>query len=573
MNRDPADHSASTGPSQQPVADPRSITDAQPEVSWRNSISTRLAMLLLGVVAVLAVATGVLLWRALAALVLLRTGTDIDQGLDSLGGALTGTGTIDQAAAGAILRSTLVNLIVVVAVTLLAATAFSRSLLAEPIAQLTSATRALAAGDRSVRLRLEDSSELGVLARSFDSMADALQTAQDRLEARVASRTAELRALLELSNTVAITVDLQPQLEAVLARLVQTTGAVAAEVLELEPNGRLRSAARLGEVQERTVALHNDPDAEAAADPGVRGEDPFGASSIAPSAVIFGDALALPLRARDEVVGVLHAYAAHSSGWDEESLRLAAGLAAQAAVAIENAHLYDRAKEQAADEERRHLARELHDSVSQAIYAVVLTSHSVRKRIVDDPSGSASALDSVIELAEGALAEMRALIFELRPEALADVGLVGALERQLDGLELRHSLVTERHLGSEPEIAFAAKQVLLRVVQEALHNVAKHAHAGTVRVSMQHDDEVLSLQVADDGVGFDAQRSYPGHLGLTSMHERVGELGGRLKVDSRPGVGTTVSLRLPLGPGTDAVVDEAAVETTALQEADGNDPT
>ena len=506
-------------------------------------------MLLLGVVAVLAVATGVLLWRALAALVLLRTGTDIDPGLDSLGGALTGRGSVDQAAAGAILRSTLVNLIVVVAVTLLAATAFSRSLLAEPIARLTSATRSLAAGDRTVRLRLEDSSELGVLARSFDSMADALQSAQDRLEARVASRTAELRALLELSNTVAITVDLQPQLEAVLARLVQTTGAVAAEVLELEPTGRLQSAARLGEVPERSLALRDGAGTVAgleAAESDLRAEDPFGASTIAPSAVIVGDALALPLRARDEVVGVLHAYAAHSSGWDEESLRLAAGLAAQAAVAVENARLYERAKEQAADEERRHLARELHDSVSQAIYAVVLTSHSVRKRLTEDPAASATALDSVIELAEGALAEMRALIFELRPEALADVGLVGALERQLDGLELRHSLATERDLGPEPEIAFAAKQVLLRVVQEALHNVAKHAHASKVRISMRHHDAVLSLRVTDDGIGFDAARTYPGHLGLTTMHERVRELGGRLHVDSTPGEGTTVSLLLPL---------------------------
>src|SRR5690606_19687850 len=151
--------------------------------------------------------------------------------------------------------------------------------------------------------------------------------------------------------------------------------------LELEPTGRLHSAARLGEVPERSLTLDDAGSARGRA-PGSGAEDRSGASSIAPSAVIVGDALALPLRARDEVVGVLHAYAAHNSGWDEESLRLAAGLAAQAAVAIENARLYERAKEQAADEERRHLARELHDSVSQAIYAVVLTSHSVRKRLV-----------------------------------------------------------------------------------------------------------------------------------------------------------------------------------------------
>ncbi|HZJ10925.1 MAG TPA: sensor histidine kinase, partial [Trueperaceae bacterium] len=266
----------------------------------------------------------------------------------------------------------------------------------------------------------------------------------------------------------------------------------------------------------------------------------------AATAVVEDDVLALPLRARGEVVGVLHAYAPSGTGWNDERLDLAGGLAAQAAVAIENARLYERAREQAATAERQHLARELHDSVSQAIYAVVLTSHAVRKRLVDDPAASRAAIDSVIELAEGALAEMRALIFELRPEALAEVGLVGALERQLDGVELRHGLATERDLGTEPTIPFSVKQVLLRVVQEALHNVAKHAHASNVRVSMRQDDERLLLTVSDDGVGFDVNASYPGHLGLTSMHERVQGLGGELKIESEHDAGTSVSLRLPL---------------------------
>lgn len=177
---------------------------------------------------------------------------------------------------------------------------------------------------------------------------------------------------------------------------------------------------------------------------------------------------------------------------------------------------------------------------------MVLTSHAVRKRVDDDPAASRAALDSVIELAEGALAEMRALIFELRPEALAEVGLVGAVERQLDGLELRHGLATERDLRDEPEIAFSDKQVLLRVVQEALHNVAKHAHAQTVTVAMRQEGQHLILEVSDDGVGFDVTGSFPGHLGLTSMHERVAALGGRLTVSSEEANGTSVSLRLPL---------------------------
>ena len=509
--------------------------DPAPPVPWRHRLSTRLTLLLLGVIAVLTVAMGVLLWRALAQVIRLGAGVDVEPGLEGLG-ALAGEGAFDSRAAAAVLRSTLVNLAVVVAVTLLAATAFTRSLLADPLARLTAATRSFAAGDRTARANLTSASEIGVLARSFDALADALSAAQDRLEARVSARTAELRALLELSNTIAITTDLVPQLEAVLQRLVETGSAVAGEVLELEPGGRLRAVAALGQVPESRLAVAEGDTARPAA------------SRIAQAAVVDGDALALPLRARDEVVGVLHAYAPPGRGWDEEHLDLAAGLAAQAAVAIENARLYERAKGQAADEERRSLARELHDSVSQAIYAVVLSAHTAKRKLdADDAAGAAAALDSAIELAEGALAEMRALIFELRPEALAEIGLVGALRRQLDGLELRHGVRTEADLGEEPDLPFSAKQELLRVVQEALHNVAKHARAGVVRASLRTAGDRVVIVVEDDGVGFDPATTRPGHLGLTTMHERVAAVGGRLWLDSAPGAGTRVRVEAPLG--------------------------
>src|SRR5690606_26598413 len=139
-----------------------------PPVPWRHRLSTRLTLLLLGVIAVLTVAMGVLLWRALAQVVRLRTGVDVEPGLEGLG-ALAGDGALDARATAAVLRSTLVNLAVVVAVTLVAATAFSRSLLLDPLARLTAATRAFAAGDRSARAGLSSDSEIGVLARSFDS--------------------------------------------------------------------------------------------------------------------------------------------------------------------------------------------------------------------------------------------------------------------------------------------------------------------------------------------------------------------------------------------------------------------
>jgi len=494
-----------------------------------HRLSTRLTLLLLGVVAVLAGATGALLWRGIDALALAGEG----------GGAPLAD--VDPEAVGAVVRGTLINLAVVVAVTLVAAAAFSRALLAEPIAHLTAATRALAGGDRRVRLPVRDRSELGELAEAFNAMADALTEAQDRLEARVAARTAELRALLELSNTIAVTTDLQPLLAAVLDRLDEAGATAAAEVWELAPDGSLMRLVARGAVLDGAAPT----DSDAAAATGGDAAAPTGGDGDP----VAGDLLTLPLRVRDRQVGTLRARALPGQGWDDERLRWARGAAAQAAVAIENVRLYERARDEATDEARRHLARELHDSVSQAIYAIVLTAHAAQRRAASDPLGARAALDTVVELAEAALTEMRALIFELRPEALVDVGLVGALHRQLDGLELRHGLATERDLPDEPAVPFATKQVLLRVVQEALHNVVKHARATRVRVRAWSDGEHLHLQVHDDGVGFDTFAAFPGHLGHTSMRERISALGGRLRLTSGADAGTTVELDVPLASG------------------------
>ncbi len=510
--------------------------------AWYHSLSNRLTLLLLGVVAVLAVATGILLWRGLATLV------DAAAAGADLAGAAAAVAGADQATLAAVLRSTLVNLAVVVAVTLLAAAAFSRALLVEPISRLTHASRALAAGDLAARVDLADRSELGELARSFDAMADSLASAQSDLEARVTARTTELRALLSLSNTIALTTDLKPQIDAVLEQLVAGGRVAAAEIFELEPSGKLLTLARAG-VPETIAAARADPpltDMEA------------NVSEIVPHAVVDGDELALPLRARDRVVGVLTATAKRGAGWDEENLRWVGGLAAQAAVALENNRLYESARDEAAEEERRHLARELHDSVSQAIYSAVLTAHAAERRLESDPEAARKGLQGVIELAEAALAEMRALIFELRPEALAEVGLVGALHRQLDGLELRHGLHAVRHLGAEPDVPFTTKQVLLRVAQEALHNVVKHAGARAVTVATETVGHELLLTVTDDGVGFDTTLAHPGHLGLTSMHERVAALGGNLRVESTIDMGTSVRVRVPYEPAA------AAAEATLL---------
>lgn len=208
--------------------------------------------------------------------------------------------------------------------------------------------------------------------------------------------------------------------------------------------------------------------------------------------------------------------------------------------------LLERVHEQAALEERQHLARELHDSVSQALYGILLGTNAAQRQLESAPETAASALSYVEGLAQAGIAEMRALIFELRPESLEQEGLSGALRKQLDALEARHDLETTTEIQGEPQLPVATKQVLYRVAQEAFHNTVKHARARRVALSLGWDSAELRLEVADDGQGFDPDQEFPGHLGLRSMQERVERLGGSLEIDSRPRAGTRVRANLPL---------------------------
>jgi len=208
--------------------------------------------------------------------------------------------------------------------------------------------------------------------------------------------------------------------------------------------------------------------------------------------------------------------------------------------------LYERAQEVAALEERQRLARELHDSVSQALYGIALGARTARTLLDREPTQLAEPLDFVLQQAEAALTEMRALIFELRPEALETEGLIAALEKQVAAVRARHGIDVSADLGTEPEAAFEAKEAVYRIAQEALHNTVKHARARKVELRLEWNGRGIILEIADDGTGFDAAASYPGHLGLRTMHERATQVGGTLHIDSTPGRGTEIKVEVPM---------------------------
>jgi signal transduction histidine kinase len=155
-------------------------------------------------------------------------------------------------------------------------------------------------------------------------------------------------------------------------------------------------------------------------------------------------------------------------------------------------------------------------------------------------------LDRAAELCGGALAEMRALIFELRPDAIQEEGLVAALRKHATARQARDGIVVDIEVQNERRMPPDHEEAAYRIAREALHNVVKHAQAARVQVSLDFQDTRLCLQVQDDGRGFDAASSVGRGLGLTSMRERTEQLGGQLVVSSSPGSGTTIRAEIPL---------------------------
>jgi signal transduction histidine kinase len=204
-----------------------------------------------------------------------------------------------------------------------------------------------------------------------------------------------------------------------------------------------------------------------------------------------------------------------------------------------------------ASEERQRIARDLHDSVSQSLFSMTLHARTAERALKQKGMQAYDAvtreLAQVAELTGTALAEMRALIFELRPRGLAEEGLVSALTKHAGAVSAREGLAIEVTGPTERlPISAECEEHLYRLGQEALANVTKHAAATRAVVVVTSDGTSVGLEVGDDGSGFDPNASYDGHLGLTTMRSRAGEIGAQMSIDSAPGSGTLVRVRLPI---------------------------
>jgi signal transduction histidine kinase len=257
--------------------------------------------------------------------------------------------------------------------------------------------------------------------------------------------------------------------------------------------------------------------------------------------------LEAPLRSKERVLGVLVVATTNAAGFDEQHIRLIALLGNQVGLFLESARLHAKEREVAVLEERNRLARELHDSVTQVLFGLVLNLETVSGLQEKKPERAAELVTRSQEMAAEALAEMRSLIFELRPSALEEKGLATALANHLNLFRRRNGIETDLVLEGEERLSPDLEFCLYRVAQESLHNVVKHARAKHVSISYHVEPGYALLRITDDGVGFDPEAASSGQsFGMLGMHERLAAFGGVVSVVSAPGQGTTITAKVPL---------------------------
>jgi signal transduction histidine kinase len=433
----------------------------------------------------------------------------------------------------------------------------------QPITELIGAAQNVAEGNFDQRINAETGDELEDLAEQFNLMAAQLQESYTDLERKVADRTKELATLNAIAAEVSHSLDLNEVMNSALDELLDVLEMSTGQAFLLEDETRmLISIAQRGLSEEFA-----DYTARLPLDIGLAGQ---AAEEYKPLVKAVADhpkggggsqslrywlekeglqlVICIPLIAHGRMVGSINLGSRTRRLIAPEQESLLAAIGHQIGVAVENARLYEQAQQLAVMKERNRLARDLHDSVTQALYGVTLYAEAAARQLLSGQMEMAAGhLGEIRKTAQESLREMRLLIFELRLPMLKKEGLAAALQARLESVEGRVGLKTEFSAVGNGRLKPEIEEGLYRIAQEALNNALKHAHATRVSVSLNQCDQAVTLEIVDDGRGFDpAEVRERGGFGLRGMEERALRLGGELAVQSSPGEGTRV--RMEVGP-------------------------
>jgi PAS domain S-box-containing protein len=394
-----------------------------------------------------------------------------------------------------------------------------------------------------------------------------IRDVSERVELRAAAdrRLRELQALYEADEMLHRSLRLEDVLQALVNLATDILGADKTSVLVWDgQHRRLIPGATRGYRAETVARMWHPPDDEisglvavsrrpiavqdAALDPRVAHHvtDAEGIRSL----------LQVPIQVEDgEIFGVFGVNYCHEHAFSGAEERLLVALAQRAAVAIANARQYQLAQDLAAVDERQRLARELHDAVTQTLFAAGLNARALPEVWAADPDKGRRCVAELQRLTWGALAEMRTVLVELRPAAITEMSLGDLLRQLAQAAAARDPLLTvDVSSSGRSRLTPEAQVVFYRVAQEALNNIVKHARARHVEIRLVSRTDGAQLTVHDDGCGFDPSAISAGHFGLGIMRERVESIGAHLALETGPTRGTRLYIAWADGGGTGRTV-------------------
>jgi nitrate/nitrite-specific signal transduction histidine kinase len=444
-------------------------------------------------------------------------------------------------------------------------TAYGVRHITNPIQKLIHASEQVTAGKFKHRIEVKTGDEIETLADQFNLMSAELDDSYSLLEKKVAERTHELATLNAIAARVSSSLNLNEIMADALERIMELTGMEHGIAYRIA-GGEGSAANTETEVEEAhlyVMAFRGLPPTfadlgdrvplrrSAAGVAGQRGEPMIWTlmelpteSAVKERLATLGveQVIAIPLMAKGRLVGSLNLSTNHSRIYPPEQIALLKTIGQQIGVAVENASLYEQAEQTAIAAERGRLARELHDAVTQTLFSANLIADVIPRIWKRDPEDGMKNLEELRQLTRGALAEMRTLLLEMRPESLQQADIKSLLTQLADAFIGRVRVPVSLDIQGDCVPTQEVKLVFYRVAQEAMNNVAKHAGARQVDLNLNCQPGQLNMLIRDDGLGFDPSSITPEHLGIAIMRERANSIGANLKIESQVGQGTLIEL-------------------------------
>jgi nitrate/nitrite-specific signal transduction histidine kinase len=430
-------------------------------------------------------------------------------------------------------------------------TAYGVRHITNPIQKLIHASEQVTAGQFKHRIEVKTGDEIETLADQFNLMSAKLDDSYSSLEKKVADRTRELAIMNSIISVASHSLDIQEILEDALNKTVEQMGFEAGAAFKIESD---LTTTRLMAHRGFEPAIANDlVSSYAIASQGNSAEPPqvttyeIAAPPDEKQTVQLAQSgfhllVSVPLSTKGRTLGLFLLGKREPSRLSPEELSLLSSIGQQIGVAMENAHLYEQAEQTAIAAERNRLARELHDAVTQTLFSANLIADVIPRIWKRNPDEGLQNLEELRQLTRGALAEMRTMLLEMRPESLERSDIKSLLTQLADAFIGRVRVPISLVIQGDCELTNEVKIVFYRVAQEALNNIAKHSGARQVDVRLECQPGQMNLLTKDDGLGFDPDSITPEHLGIAIMRERANSIGASLKIESQLGQGTTVEL-------------------------------